>query len=528
MSTAPEPTPPSVSPDPAPPYAGGKITNRQLLDALEYSPIGGGKGAPNTLQVKQEDADYVVRTATELARRAAEPGKIVYVPRGTSIDISSVTIELRATVASDRGTNGSEGALIYSNAKGTTSHAWNGGSGRGHIQMRGSGRLTGVRLRGFAYNYHNNPEHPGYIPFAPGDTAAKRAAWRNSRTARGINVHSLSARIDNCEIYGWSYSAINCGSTATVASPTVEFCHFHDNMMTSAGYACEVIRGRPHFRYCYFNAHRHALAGAGYSDCGFVVEDCVFGPSASSFQVDMHGLHNNLSANSTVADPNSTKYHGQAGGRIVIRRCEHWYTHVISDANFDQGRPCAAVSIRGIPSPRSGDGIVLDRNAYSHRSLGPNPAPGGRAIPVSVPHHQQTRGGGDQPFNYPSGSNGFAANFRQLDNVANIQQSKPPADRGAPIDVRNPPTEADLPTGAIAAPIGETYNADPWAQDPDPTRRIAVARGGRKLVNELEALSSHATEPTPGSQDTESASDDNGDGDGAGDSGTDPTEGQAP
>lgn len=479
------PTPPSASPDPAPAYTGGKPTNRQVLDALEYSPIAGGKGTPPDLRVTKDDADYVVHTRDELVRRASEAGKTVFIPGEVSIDLTTTTLDVRATVASDRGVGDSEGALLYSNAKGRDSHAWNGGGANGNLQLRGNGRLTGLRYRGFAYNYHNNPEHPGYIPFAPGATVEERAIWRLSRTARGINIRSSNVQIDNCEIFGWSYSALHIGSTSTSYSPVIRNSHFHDNMLTSAGYACEVFKGWPTFRDCYFNAHRHAIAGFGFADGGFVIENCVFGPSASSFQIDMHGLHNNFSAAKTVDDPNSEWYHGQAGGRMAVRNCTHLYTHVISDANYDQGRPCAAVSIRGIPSPRHGNGIVLENNAYAHRSQGNNTGGSRRAIPCEYPHHQQTRRAGDQGFEYPVESDGFTANFHQRGNAHGILSTAPPADRGASIDLRNPPTEDDLPTGGGTTPKPVT---DPWDQDPDPNRRAAIAKSGRRLVDEFSEI----------------------------------------
>lgn len=477
------PTPPSANPDPAPAYTGGKITNRQILAGLKYSPIGGGKATPGNLHVTKEDADYVVRTASELAARATERGKVVFVPSDISIDISAVTIDLWATVASDRGQHGSEGALIYSNAKGLKSHAWNGGDANGHIQLRGNGRLTGLRLRGWAYNYWNNPEHPGYIPFAPGETRRERERWRESRYARGINVHSSTVQIDNCEIYGWSYCAINIGSAATSYSPTILYSHFHDNMLTSAGYAAEVIRGHPTFRYCYFNAHRHAVAGFGYADGGFIIEDCVFGPSVSSFQIDMHGLHNNLSEDRTVSDPKSPLYHGRAGGDMIVRRTTHLYTNVIADANFDAGKPCSAISIRGVPG---GTGVLVERSAFAHHSQDSNISGAGRAIPNPNPCHQQTRKTGKQGFSCSTAANGFSSNFRMRENAYGIFKSSPPPGIGAPIDFRNPPSSADLPLDTVGTFPSEVTN--PWAQDPDPERRIAVARGGRQLVNSLEDI----------------------------------------
>lgn len=462
-------TPPSSNPDSVTPWRGGKPTNKQVLQALEYNQIGGGKGAPAAAKPKREDADYVVRSASSLAARAKEAGKLVWIPDDAAINISGMTLDVYATVASSRGHGDSEGALVYSNDKGKDSHAFNAGSGNGQVQLRGSGRLVGFRLRGFAHNYWPNPEHPGYIPMAPGATRAERDAWRSSRLARGIRPHSSNVRVENMEIYGWAYAGMHIGSGSTSYSPRVWWCHFHDNMMTSYGYGVDVVRGRPNIRYCYFNAHRHAIAGFGFYDCSFVLQDCVFGPSASSFQVDMHGLHEQLPASSTNTDQSSQRYIGNAGGNMVVRRCSALYTNIIPDANYSPGAPTPFVQIRGIPWPRNSAGILIENNAVAHTHRATNT----RDSKAAVAFYERTSGDG---WTYPTGPNGYSANYRIGSNSYDLLTTVLTTGHGAPVDLRG------------GGGPGETPSLDPFEQDPDPGRRSAVVRSGKDMIADLEEL----------------------------------------
>lgn len=474
-------TPPSSNPDTVTPWRGGKPTNKQVLQALEHSQIGGGKGAPAAAKPRREDADYVVRDAAALATRAKEAGKLVWIPDDAAIDITGRTLDVYATVASSRGQGDSEGALVYSNDKGKDSHAFNAGSGNGQVQLRGNGRIVGFRLRGFAHNYWNNREHPGYIPMAPGDTRAARDAWRSTRLARGIRPHSSNVRVENMEVYGWSYCGMHIGSGSTSYNPRVWWCHFHDNMMTSYGYGVDVVRGRPDIRYCYFNAHRHAIAGFGFYDCSFVLQDCVFGPSASSFQVDMHGLHEQLPASSTNNTQSSQRYIGNAGGNMVVRRNTSLYTNIIADANYSPGAPTPFVQIRGIPWPRSGDGIVIENNAVAHAHRATNT----RDSRAAVAFYERTSGDG---WKYPTGSNGYSSNYKIGSNSYDMLTKPPASGHGAPVDLRTV-------AGPTTSQPAETPSLDPFGQDPEPTRRQAVARGGKNMIADLEEIQAALQEP---------------------------------
>ena len=418
------------------------LSDRQIQHALRYSEIGGG--IPYQRKLTERDADRTVRTKAQfLEAVSGTTPRIVWVPHDVAIDLSGESF--RATnkvIASDRGQNGSSGGLLYSTTKGINSASMNGGIKGGLMHLSGTSRLTGIRYRGPTHNYWSNPLHPGYLPYPPGD-AAERRAFYNANHARGVKVHSDRVEIDNCEIWGWASAAIHIGSGSTAYDPEIHHNHIHDNMMTSAGYGVDIVKGRPWVHHNYFNAHRHAVDGFGFRECSFVVEDNVFGPSCSSHQVDMHGLHNNFSSARTNGTRSSEWWHGQAGGNMIVRRNTFMLTHVIPDATFDRGRPTWAVSIRGEPWPRNGSGIVIEKNRFAHN--GPQSRNyGQRSFPNPAAYNQQVRRGGDQSFSPPTNARNFTANYLERDNQYNAPQTQGRDGYGAPVDLTNPPGPDDV------------------------------------------------------------------------------------
>lgn len=424
-----------------------------IKDALELSPVAGGRAYQRYLEltdpehrVTEADCDVTVRTTDEFLKAVSGTAhRKIWIPGDSSLNFAGETF--RATnkvIASDKGIGGSNGALLYTTDKGINSPAYNGGGIRGgFMHLDGTSRLHGVRLRGASHAEHPNPAHPGYIEYRPPE-------GYNHYHARGINIHSSDVLIDNCEIYGWASAAIHIGSQSTHYSPTIEYNYIHDNFMTSAGYGVDVTRGRPIVRFNYMNAHRHSIDGFGFHDASFHVEGNVFGPAVSSHAVDMHGLHNNLSPDATTSNPSSSLWHGQAGGKMVVRHNTFYFTNVIPDANFDSGKHTWCVSIRGVPSPRpTGEGIVIENNRIMH--TGPQPRNyGTRSFSYPYAFNQQVRRGGDSAFSYPTKSDNFTHNYIIRNNQYNAPITAWEPQYGAPVNIENPEQTA------IGIPTGET------------------------------------------------------------------------
>ena len=330
------------------------FSNAQVLEALRGTEIAGGEGYQDHDIRGPGDADVTVRSASALRSHAGDSGKVIWIPGDERIELSR-SFTVRATIASDRGIDGSDGALIYTNVHGSNSHAYHGGTGIGLLQIRGSGRLTGLRYRGPYHDHYDNPEYPGYIPLDSGD-ASERARKRAQRYARGMKIHSSSVEIDNIEIYGWPNQAIQMGSKGSGPySPDIHHIYGHDCMMVGFGYVVDVMRGHPHIHSSYFNATRHSVDGFGHENSGYILEDCVFGPSTYSHAVDMHCLGENGSNDSNRS---SSTWEGRAGGRMEIRNNTFLFTHDITGSGQE------GIVIRGVPK----DVCLVEGNRFMHSS----------------------------------------------------------------------------------------------------------------------------------------------------------------
>lgn len=308
------------------------FTNEQVLNCLRGRDIAGGKGHKTDLSL--EDADIMVEDRDSLTDALSSDVDVIGIPGDTEIDLSGDDYELsNQTLVSDRGTNGSEGALLYTTDHGDDSPAWDGGSnGRGVITIEGDSRITGIRYRGPYHDHYDNEEYPGYVPLADGETYEEWQEMRQEHYARGMWIIDDDVEIDNCELYGWPMHAITIGSSSTVVSPHIHHIYGHDCMMVGAGYVVDVLNGHPTIEMSYFNATCHSISGFGHPECGYTLEDCVFGPSTYSHAVDMHCLAENGYGDNLTA-----------GDRVEVRRCTFAFTH-----NID-GQNAQAITFRGYP-----------------------------------------------------------------------------------------------------------------------------------------------------------------------------------
>lgn len=342
--------------------------NPEILRALAGTSVGGGIGA--LTDVHPSDADVTVATREELLDALDGSAAVIAIDGDARIDLSGRDYILDGqTLVSDRGLGGSPGALLFTTDHGSSSPAWDGGSnGRGLITLRGDSRLVGLRLRGPYHDHSDDPRYPGYIPLDDGD-AKERARKRQQRYARGVRVMSDGVRVANCELYGWPNQAISVGAGGTVASPQFEGLYIHDCMMAGAGYGIDVFRGHPTIRDVYCNATRHSVDGFGYADCGYTLENSVFGPISYSHTADMHCLGENLGTDDLTA-----------GGRVEVRDCTFMFTHGTPRDNGTQ-----ALAFRGYPE----DQYITENCWFAHEIEGEEPVKNvANEQGVSVPYRQ--------------------------------------------------------------------------------------------------------------------------------------------
>ncbi|WP_122091143.1 hypothetical protein [Halalkalicoccus subterraneus] len=328
------------------------FTNDRVLECLEGRPIGGGVG--HRANIGLADADVTVESTGAFFDALDSSADVIGVPGHVQIDLSGRDLTLSGqTIVSNRGIDGSPGALLYTTDHGEDSPAWDGGSnGRGLITMEGGSRISGVRLRGPYHDYYDDPAYPGYIPLDAGDNYQEREAMRQERYARGMRILDDDVEVDNCEIYGWPMQAISVGTSSTAVSPHIHHIYGHDCMMVGAGYVIDVLNGHPTIEMSYFNATRHAIVGFGFSTCGYTLEDSVFGPTTYSHAVDMHTLAENGYGDDLTA-----------GGRVEVRRCTFAFTHSIQD------NPTQAIAFRGYPDEE----YVTENCRFVHEIDGEEP-----------------------------------------------------------------------------------------------------------------------------------------------------------
>lgn len=327
------------------------FTNERILECLEGRVLGGGIGYHADIGL--EDADVVVEDRSAFLDAVGSSAEVIGVPGNVQIDLSGQDFTLSGqTIVSDRGVNGSVGALLYTTDHGEDSPAWDGGSnGRGVITMEDDSRLSGVRLRGPYHDYYDDPRYPGYMPL-DGDTYEDRQEQRRQRYARGIHILGSDVELDNCEIYGWPVQAVAIGTAATVVSPHLHHIYGHNCMMIGAGYVIDVFNGHPMIEMCYFDATRHAVNGFGHTECGYTLQDSIIGPSTLSHAVDMHSLAENGFGDDLTA-----------GNRVEVRRCTFAFTHGINDT------PTQAIAFRGYPE----DEYVTENCRFVHEIDGDEP-----------------------------------------------------------------------------------------------------------------------------------------------------------
>lgn len=422
---------------------GSPYTDAEVRAQIDPTPIGGGSGYLGTLDSgeiwTESDADVTVSTASELDSACSySPSSgetyVVWVADGATIDMTGEDSLLTGgsgtkVIAGNRGQGGSNGPLIFSNSNGENSTAYRGGSVTGVFQVEGDVELFGVRWRGWSHDYWDSDEYPGYIPL-------KDSSEYYAELARCFSIRSDDVEIHNCEIYGWATQGIYVGTRGTPNDPWIHHNDIHDCMQTAFGYGVDCGNGRPLIEYNYINACRHGVNGSGYSTAGWRCYNNVFGPSYSQHPIDMHSLSNNSTGSSS--NYNNRGYHGNAGGRMVFQNNTVTCTRHISDANVQGGHRTPAIGIRGVPWPRTGDGIIIEDNRFEHDEVkGPRPSPGhqysGKENYSLATHQQWTR----HDFNFSSrlGVDDYTPNFIFNGNQTNGSTAPYDPSVGAPVNL---------------------------------------------------------------------------------------------
>lgn len=220
------------------------------------NPIGGGQGYSDAF----EDGDFVVRSYEELraALAAAGDGQVVFVPASAQVDFGgrdALEIPEGVIVASDRGQQGSLGALLFS-AELTTP---------GMLSTAGDCvRLTGLRIRG---------------PYQERERVA--------HSSRGFAAYHYAAEIDNCELFGFA----NAASSFRVGASRGYVHHncIHHNQRGGLGYGVSVAGGEALVEANLFDYCRHHVACTGTPGSAYEARYNICGEHANGHLFDVHG-----------------------------------------------------------------------------------------------------------------------------------------------------------------------------------------------------------------------------------------------
>ena len=222
-------------------------------------PVGGGPG----YRAAVTEAAHRAATKAELltALEQAVAGEVIFVQGAAEIDLTgekSLVIPGGVTLASDRGRNGSAGALLFTNQLETMPLFATGGE---------NVRVTGLRLRG--------PDQE------------RRESAYVVPNSRGIQAAHPRLEVDNCELWGWSHAAILLTKGATPAH--VHHNYIHHNQRSGLGYGVCLSEGEALIEANTFDWCRHAIAGTGAPGTSYEARYNLVLENASSHSFDMHG-----------------------------------------------------------------------------------------------------------------------------------------------------------------------------------------------------------------------------------------------
>jgi hypothetical protein len=259
------------------PIQAGSGKKRSGAAAAKGRPLGGGVGYTDLARPAGMPVKHLDQLIAALGK--ARAGDTVYIAGDAVIEctervfIDQLVLEVPGgvTLASDRGVGGAPGGLIHSDSFATRPLVRAGG---------GNVRISGIRLQG------PNPrpciEHHTRA-FAQGEG---REYYYKFPVSVGIQSEDPGLRVDNCELAGWSHSAIHLlkGDGHRVQNNFI-----HHNQYNGLGYgichdtAESLIEGN------LFDANRHSIAGTGKPGCGYEARHNVEMGRTLSHCFDMHG-----------------------------------------------------------------------------------------------------------------------------------------------------------------------------------------------------------------------------------------------
>lgn len=323
-------------------------TESEIQTALQETQHAGGENYTQSQgKLDPATADTTVSTLSQLQNALDSTADVIEIDSNIYVGTAELDIGTK-TLVGDRGWNGSNGPLLYTDAEGNTT----GGVGDGRpysmfysTATGGTPRLSGLRIRGSRYN-------TTFTNWTDADVLA------TAITARGDSLE-----VDNCDIWGWTWTSImlqGYSPSDRVTRGSIHHNQLRQSYLIGYGYGVNMWYGAADISHTYFNSQCHSVAGFGWYISDFDVNECVFGPTQRRATVDMHCLEENTS-NTSGDDPSATDYGLRAGGDLTVRNSTFAFD------TTDQGNDINAIGIRGVPW----HSIVNHHNRFTHPQAPP-------------------------------------------------------------------------------------------------------------------------------------------------------------
>lgn len=281
--------------------------------------IGGGfNGFQYSRAITQGDFTVFDKDDLLFALSEAKHGEIIFVKGTAEIDLTgedSLQIPAGVILASDRGYNGSFGALLYSRQLDTAPLFF--------IEGRDV-RVTGIRI------------------FGP-DAEVRNSAYEVPNS-RGIQCNaSINIEIDNCEIAQWSHAGIFVNDNSSHVF--IHHNYIHHCLRTGLGYGINHDKSSSKIVANLFGHNRRSIAGSGKEGTSYVaLYNICLNQSSYTHNFDMHACGEN-------SCPKTLR--SIAGDSIKIKFNTFY--------NTDQ----LAIKVRGVPQT----GVWINNNWFLHSSL---------------------------------------------------------------------------------------------------------------------------------------------------------------
>ncbi len=243
----------------------------------DVGPIGGGTGYTRILT----QGDLTATTLDELldALAKARSGQTVFIPGDAAIDCTArvyieqlvLDIPEGVTLASDRGRDGSPGAILTSDALKTSPL----------IRAAGPGvRVTGLRIQG--------PNPKRYLDHHRRSFAEKRGHEYYYKFPTSVGIHTDHPRleVDNCDISAFSAAGVELQAGT---GHHVHHCFIHHCQYAGLGYGVCHAAASSLIERNRFDSNRHSIAGSGPPGCGYEARHNVELGTSLSHCFDMHG-----------------------------------------------------------------------------------------------------------------------------------------------------------------------------------------------------------------------------------------------